>query len=130
MSRNIHPNIVKVQKYIDVHYGTALSICHLAGVAAMSPCHFCRTFKKQTGLTCIEYLTKVRIREAKRLLRTEWLPITQICYRVGFNDLTHFERAFKKLEACCPSCYRTNLQSMLPKQQNTPKNEQDMPSNH
>lgn len=130
MSRNIHPNIVKVQEFIDVNYDAPLSICRLANIASMSPCHFCRTFKKQLGQTCIEYLTKVRIKEAKRLLQVEWLPITQICYMVGFNDLTHFERVFRKLEDCCPTFYRTSLRSISMEQQNMPKNEQNMPSNN
>lgn len=129
MSRNIHPKIVKVQEFIDVNYHTPLSICCLANIASMSPCHFCRTFKKQIGQTCIEYLTRVRIKEAKRLLKTGYLPITQICYMVGFNDLTHFERVFKKLEDCCPTCYRMSLRSMSLEQQNKRKNEQDMPKN-
>lgn len=129
MTRNIHPGISKARTHIDTNYHATLSICHLADIAAMSPCHFCRTFKKQIGLTCIEYITRVRITEAKRLLQMEWLPITRICYMVGFNDLTHFERVFKKAEGCCPTGFRMSLRSMPLRQQNKPKNEQNMPSN-
>ena len=129
MSQNIHPNIARVQKFMDANYDAPLSICRLADIACMSPYHFCRTFKKQSGDTCIEYLNKVRIKEAKQLLKSEWHPITEICYMVGFNDLTQFERIFKKLVSCCPTTYRTSFHSMSKEQKNKPKEKQDMPSN-
>jgi len=103
---DIYPNIKKVVRFIDSNYSKSISLSLLANIACMSKYHFCRTFKKQIGVQSSEYINKIRIRQAKQLLCSSHFSITQICYMTGFNDLTYFERVFKKLENCCPFAYR------------------------
>ncbi|WMJ73366.1 AraC family transcriptional regulator [Cytophagaceae bacterium ABcell3] len=62
--------------------------------------------KKRFNLSFKEYLNTIRITEAKRLLHLEALHISEVAYRVGFSNPSHFNRVFKSLEACTPSEFR------------------------
>jgi len=104
--KDIPPNISKVKKHIEQNFGKAQSLDILASVACMSRYHFCRTFKHFIGVTSVEYLNMVRIKEAKRFLRNNWFSISEICFFIGYNNLCQFERVFKKSEGVSPSVYR------------------------
>jgi YesN/AraC family two-component response regulator len=73
-----------------------------------------------TGLTYQSYLNRVRIEQAKKLLNDNELSITDTGYAVGYSDLTHFERIFKKLTGATPSQYRRRTSSL-------PASSQDIP---
>lgn len=98
--------ISKVKTFIEEHYASDLRIADIARCASLAPQYLCRLFKNITGTSMIEYLTNVRIHQACILLRQTSLPITEICYRVGFNDLSHFIRTFRKTIDFTPSKYR------------------------
>ena len=68
--------------------------------------YFSKIFKESTGLTFIEYLNNVRIKEAQKLLATTKLSINEIGERAGFHSNTHFCRIFKKIAGTSPSAYR------------------------
>jgi AraC-like DNA-binding protein len=93
-------------KFIECHYFEQISLRDIADAACLSPYHFCRLFKRWLGTSCMKYLTNVRIEKAKQLLQDSSLSITQICFDIGFNDLTHFERVFKSQTGMTPSAYR------------------------
>ena len=63
-------------------------------------------FQKATGMTIISYLTKLRINVAALLLKDTFLPVSEVIDRVGFNDITHFGRMFKKYIGTSPTEYR------------------------
>jgi AraC-like DNA-binding protein len=78
----------------------------------------CRTFdtnkttinkemKNATGLTIVDYINKIRIHNACLLLRDTGLPVQEILYRTGFNDIAHFGRIFRKFTNMTPREYRT-----------------------
>lgn len=92
--------------FIENHYTENIYLYNIAQSAHLSHYHFCRLFKKHTGITCNKYLMSFRIKQAKKLLKESDLNITEICFEVGFNNLTHFERVFKGLEGITPSEYR------------------------
>lgn len=72
----------------------------------MTPQAFCRYFKKHTGHTFVSFLNEVRINEAcKRLTGKSYDSIGGIAYACGFNNITHFNRIFKKLKGCSPKEY-------------------------
>ncbi|MGZ5566768.1 MAG: helix-turn-helix domain-containing protein [Limisphaerales bacterium] len=71
--------------------------------------HFCKMFKKATGLNFTDYVSRVRVEKAKNLLLNPNLRISEIAYEVGFQSLTHFNRVFKKITGQSPSHYRTQL---------------------
>jgi AraC-like DNA-binding protein len=63
-------------------------------------------FKKATGLTFTDYLSRVRVEKAKALLLNPHLRISEIAYDVGFQSLTHFNRMFRKIVGESPTAYR------------------------
>jgi AraC-like DNA-binding protein len=66
-------------------------------------------FKKRTGVTFTEYLTRVRIERVKELLVNPNLRISEIAFQAGFQSLTHFNRVFLKLTGQSPTEYRARL---------------------
>ena len=105
-SKRNQDRIKRAIAFMEKHYDEEISLLQIAQSAFLSPCHFCRLFKKQVGTTCSKYLSILRINKARELLREKELSVTEICFKVGFNDLTHFERVFKGLEGTTPSVYR------------------------
>ncbi|WNQ09052.1 AraC family transcriptional regulator [Paenibacillus aurantius] len=93
-------------RYIQNHYNRDLPLEEGAEAAGMAPAYFSHKFKKETGLTFVEYLNEVRITQAKALLSKGDEPVTQICYRVGFRHLSHFNRTFKKRTGLTPTEYK------------------------
>jgi AraC-like DNA-binding protein len=75
----------------------------VAQVANLSNEAFCRYFKTRTRKSYINFLNEVRISKACQLLISNQLSIQQICYEVGFNNLSHFNRVFKKVTGRTPS---------------------------
>lgn len=105
-NKDIPANINKVKKHIEENYNKQQSLDLFASVACMSRYHFCRTFKHCIGVSSIEYLNLIRVKEAKRFLRNNWFSISDICFFIGYNNLCQFERVFKKHEGISPSGYR------------------------
>jgi len=73
----------------------------------LSPTHFRRMFKAETGVTLTVYLKSFRLEEARRLLSSSYLLVKQIMFSVGMKNESHFVREFKKLYGLTPSQYRT-----------------------
>jgi AraC-like DNA-binding protein len=102
----VQGRIKRAITYMENHYSEEMSLDQIAHAAYMNPYHFCRLFKKQVGTTSSKYLSLLRVGKAKELLKGTELTVTEICFRVGFNNLTHFERVFKGLEGMTPTAYR------------------------
>ena len=83
-----------------------LSLEALSAEAGVSKHHFCRTFKKYTGLSPMNYLTRVRIERAKELLQNTPASISMVAAEVGFNDLSSFIKHFKKTIGCTPRSFK------------------------
>ncbi len=71
-----------------------------------TPEAFCRFFKKRTGKTYITYLNEIRVNKASQLLINSKIPIGEIAYESGFNNVTHFNRVFKQIKKTNPGSYR------------------------
>jgi YesN/AraC family two-component response regulator len=99
-------SVLRGLRYMDAHLDSTLRLEAVARAAGMSKYHFCRRFRACTGLSFREYLTRQRITRAKELLKTTGRSITDIFPDVGFKDMTHFGRVFKKLEGQLPSEFR------------------------
>jgi AraC family transcriptional regulator len=83
-----------------------LSLADLSESAGLSPFHFLRLFKRETGVTPYRFLVQARIRNAIEMLRDTEQPITSIAYDVGFGDLSNFINAFRREVGCSPRQYR------------------------
>ncbi|MFH1073565.1 MAG: PocR ligand-binding domain-containing protein [Candidatus Firestonebacteria bacterium] len=105
------PEILSVKKYIEQHFREPVNLAEAANYVSLSPAYLSHIFNKITGMHFIDYLQNLRIGEAKKLLKqTDW-SITKISSDIGYNNLTHFNRVFKKLENVCPKDFRRSNQS-------------------
>ncbi len=93
-------------KYIEEHYSEKLTLPEVAEQVYVSQWHLSKLISKITGQSFSELLNKIRIEKAKRLLADPSLRIWEVSERVGFSDVTHFSRIFKKLENCSANDYR------------------------
>ena len=92
--------------YINEHYQEELTINQLAAICGYSATHFMNFFKKHLGVSCIEYLIQFRLRKAAELLQHSTLSVLEISSQSGFNNLSNFNRQFKKYYQMTPSQYR------------------------
>jgi AraC-like DNA-binding protein len=102
--------ITKAKDFIREHHTEDLSLLQVAQVANANHFHFCRLFKRSTGLSFTNFLSRVRIEKSKNLLNNPQLRVSEIAYEVGFQSLTHFNRVFLKLLGQSPTEYRLKLQ--------------------
>lgn len=89
--------------FIREEYRRPISLEEAAHVTNMSLHHFCKTFKKLTGRTFVEYVNLFRVNEAEKLLRTEGISVTEAAEQVGFNSINYFTRTFKQFKYYSPS---------------------------
>ncbi|MBP1664373.1 MAG: hypothetical protein H6Q19_1513 [Bacteroidetes bacterium] len=100
--------ISKVHDYINIHFKEPIRLEDLASIAGMSSVSFSRFFKLRTGKTITDYLIEIRLGYASRLLVDTTNSISEICYECGFNNLSNFNRIFKKKKDCSPKEFREN----------------------
>ncbi|MDP4145870.1 MAG: AraC family transcriptional regulator [Bacillota bacterium] len=98
--------IEKTIEHMHQNFGEKLTVGGLAKLVNMSESHFIRTFKQETKLTPIEYLIKLRIDKAKKLLRSRVKSITEIALQCGFNSTAHFSSCFAKQMGSTPTEYQ------------------------
>jgi AraC-like DNA-binding protein len=99
----------RAKDYVAHHQSGPIKLAQIARSLNISAFHFCRTFKQSTGLTFVEYLSRVRVEKAKSLLHQSDLRVSEIAYEVGFQSITHFNRVFRKLVGCSPTVFRSRL---------------------
>ena len=95
--------------YVMRHYTHTISLNDIAAEVCMNRSAFCSFFKRCKGITFLAYLTAYRIDTACEMLKTTPLSIAEICYAVGFNDIPHFNRLFKKAKQLSPRAYRARF---------------------
>lgn len=100
--------VQKVQEYINVHYKEEVRLNFLANMVGMTPVSFSRFFKLRTGKNLSDYIIDIRLGFASRLLVDSTMSIAEICYECGFNNLSNFNRIFKKKKTCSPKEFREN----------------------
>jgi AraC-like DNA-binding protein len=102
----LYRRVCRARDFADAMFAERVTLVDLASVAALSPNHLLRTFKHVFHETPHQFLTARRVKEAKRLLAMTDLPVTQICFSVGFDSLGSFSSLFKQHTAFAPSEYR------------------------
>jgi AraC family transcriptional regulator len=105
-SRKARDHIVAAMAHIEACAFDELRLSDLAGATGLSPFHFLRLFKRETGVTPHRFLLWTRIRRAIDLLRDTRRPITAIAFEVGFGDHSNFVNAFRREVGCSPRQYR------------------------
>lgn len=100
--------VLKVKDYIAKNYMNEIRLTTLADIAGMSTSAFSRFFKLRTGRNLSEYIIDMRLGYASRKLVDTSDSVQEICYACGFNNLSNFNRIFKKRKNCSPSEFREN----------------------
>lgn len=103
------PVIIRAREYIQEHQSEDLSLGQVAKAVNTSTFYFCKIFRKFTGITFTDYVSRVRIERAKNLLLNPNLRVSEIAFEVGFQSLTHFNRVFRKLLGQSPTTFRSQL---------------------
>lgn len=101
--------ILKAKEYIEDNFNKDLSLEDIAEHVFLSPVYFSRLFKKETNENFIDYLKKVRIIKAKRLLKNTDNRIYEISQQVGYKSSKYFSRLFREYTGSTPSNYREEI---------------------
>jgi AraC-like DNA-binding protein/ligand-binding sensor protein len=108
--QNSEPLLVrKAREYIEQHKMEPLSLAAVAQASGASVFHFCKVFKKTTGLKFTDYVARVRLEDAKTQLLNPNHLISEVAYDVGFQSLTQFNRMFKRVFGQSPTEFRAHL---------------------
>ena len=110
-----HPDedIVQAQIWLQDNCQKEILLKDVAEKFDMSVRTFNRRFKNATSKTPLQYLQEIRIDMAKDLLQTSNLSVSEIAYKVGYQDMGHFSSLFKKLLSTTPSDYRSTVRAKL-----------------
>ncbi|HEY9543172.1 AraC family transcriptional regulator [Prevotella sp.] len=100
--------VLKVKNYINENFMHEIRLPILADMAGMSPSAFSRFFRLHTGRSLSDYIIDIRLGYASRMLVDTMKSVSEICFDCGFNNLSNFNRIFKKKKACSPTEFREN----------------------
>jgi AraC-like DNA-binding protein/ligand-binding sensor protein len=103
--------------HINRHYAEELRVADLAAQHKCNADYLSRVFKRTVGFGIVEYLHRVRVDHARRLLQTERFSVGEVGHLVGFPDQSHFGKVFRKLVGLSPQAFRSAVQAKdtLPK---------------
>jgi len=104
-------NIEDVVHYVEENFDGSFSLNDLASRCALNSSYFSRSFREKAGVPLFEYINRLRIDRACLLLKNSDMTILDIAFSVGYNNLSFFNRYFKKLKDCSPGEYRRKVKS-------------------
>ncbi|MBY0543065.1 MAG: AraC family transcriptional regulator [Sphingobacteriaceae bacterium] len=101
--------VEKVMEYININFDKQVSLAEVARIASMTEVSFSRFFKSRTGISFIDSLIEIRLGHASRKLIDTTEAVAEVAYNCGFNNISNFNRIFKKKKGCTPKEFRENL---------------------
>lgn len=105
------PIVAQARQYIYAHYAERdLDLTQVAANIGCNPSYLSRTMKQELGISFKDYLTMLRIRQAKNLMRDRGLSLNQIAEKVGYSNQHYFSAAFKNCQGVSPSEYRRSVE--------------------
>ncbi len=103
---NSSTQVNTIISYIKNHYSEAISVKGIASILRISPNYLSAKFRQETGKRFVEYVSEIRIDQAKLRLTHTQMQINEISNAVGIHDVRYFSDLFRKYESCTPSEYR------------------------
>lgn len=97
--------INKVISYLMENYTQEVKLDEIADLVNLNQSSFCRYFKSKTHKTCSQFLNEIRIAHACKLLVISNMTISEICYEIGYNNISHFNRQFKLITGLTAKVY-------------------------
>ncbi len=104
-----HGPFQEISRYITVNLNNRIDVDMLCKKACMSRTQLFRTFKREYGITPVQYIIRERLKKAKHLLASTTQTIQQISMETGFDDVNNFIKMFKKSEGATPGAFRQKL---------------------
>lgn len=98
--------VEKVMEYMNQNFHKNITLQEVARLCNMTAVSFSRFFKMRTGITFIDSLLELRLGHASRLLIDTTLSVSEIAYNCGFNNISNFNRLFRKKKGCTPKEFR------------------------
>lgn len=105
--------IATIHEYLMNNYREEIDLERLAGMVNMAEGSLCRFFKQNMGITIFEYLNKIKVEFACKLLMDPSLSILEVCLDSGFNNLSHFNKQFKRTTGMPPKEYRKRFKGVM-----------------
>ncbi len=103
--------VEKIMQYINKNFDSDIALKDAAKIAGMTEVSLSRFFKARTGQSFVDTLTDVRLGNASRMLIDTTQSISEIAYNCGFNNMSNFNRVYKKKKLCTPKQFRENYNS-------------------
>lgn len=101
----------KGKEYLEIHYVEGITVERAAEFVGVDRTHYTKQFRKAYGVTPIQYIQQLRMKEAKQLIEQTNYTMTEIAQSVGYPDLFTFSKAFKKMVGVSPKEYRIKQSS-------------------
>jgi AraC-like DNA-binding protein len=105
--------IAAIHEYLMNNYRDDVDLKRIAALVNMAEGSLCRFFKMNIGITIFEYLNKIKTDFACKLLMDQDLSIMEVCWDSGFNNISHFNKQFKKITGVPPSEYRKRFKGLI-----------------
>lgn len=99
----------RVVDFVEANIHRQMSVNELANVAAMSPFHFCRSFKSSVGVTPARYVAYRRVEAAKKMLRKTVVPLAVVAFSTGYVSQSHFTTSFRTIAGTTPAQYLSDM---------------------
>lgn len=106
MEEKENDRINSAYRFLIRNFHRNITLAEVAAECNMAPTAFCRFFKSRTNRSVIQFLNELRVRHAVKLLQDNTIPIGEICYACGYNNLANFNKSFKLIRSTTPSDYR------------------------
>jgi AraC-like DNA-binding protein/ligand-binding sensor protein len=101
--------VTKAKEYVGAHLDGAIGLEQVVQHVGVSRFYFCKLFKKATGMTLTEYVSRVRLEKAKALLVDPSVRISEVAFAAGFGSIPQFNSVFKRYVGVAPTEYRESL---------------------
>jgi AraC-like DNA-binding protein/ligand-binding sensor protein len=108
------PAVSKARIFIAEHQTEEISLGDVARAVNMSAFYFCKTFRKVTGVTFVDYLARLRVESVKNILLDPHKRISEAAFEAGFQSLSQFNRVFRRIAGEAPTVYRERLHGAGP----------------
>ncbi|MEI7955620.1 MAG: PocR ligand-binding domain-containing protein [Verrucomicrobiota bacterium] len=101
--------VCKAKAFVQSYSEQAITLGRVLQHVHVSRFHFCKIFKKSTGMTLTEYVARIRIEKAMAMIADPSLRITEVVFASGFGSIPQFNSVFKRLVGMSPTAYRSSL---------------------
>jgi AraC-like DNA-binding protein/ligand-binding sensor protein len=106
--------VASAKRFVQARVDEPVTLAQVVAHVRLSRFYFCKLFKRTTGMTLTEYVTRVRLEKAKTLLVDPSLRVSEIVYASGFGSIPRFNSVFKRYLGMAPTAYRAALRAQIP----------------